>query len=276
MNDFKLMMAPLENITGPSFRTICYNHGADMTFTEMVRINALARNNKSTIFKTLPKDNTPVIIQLLGSKEEYYRKYLDSFKPFDGFKGFNLNLGCPSSNVTKINLGAGMVGKITKTVNVVNLIKEYGYSVSIKMRLGLNFEEKQYKVYLKSINSTDADFYIVHARHGMQSSSLPVDFSVYEECADTGKTIIANGDINSKQQIEELKEIGIKGAMIGRAALKDPSIFDKLKGKKGSPIETIMQEYRQLSMKYGEPEKYTRNVLRLMDVYEIPNKRTKG
>ena len=75
----------------------------------------------------------------------------------------------------------------------------------------------------------DADFFIVHARHGKERDKDPADFSVYEECVQTGKKIIANGDIKTKEQIEYLKSIGIKGAMIGREALDNPQIFNQLK-----------------------------------------------
>ena len=49
MKDFKLMLAPMEDCTGPEFRELCYKKGADSTFTEMARISALARGNKSTL-----------------------------------------------------------------------------------------------------------------------------------------------------------------------------------------------------------------------------------
>jgi len=93
----------------------------------------------------------------------------------------------------------------------------------------LNEYEKQKKVYLSLIKDVDADFFIVHARHGKQTYKDKTDFSVYEECAKTGKTVIANGDIKTKEQVDYLKSVGVKGVMIGRAAIEDPLIFAKLK-----------------------------------------------
>jgi len=93
----------------------------------------------------------------------------------------------------------------------------------------MNKFEKEKKTYLNLIKEVDADFFIVHAKHGKERSKDPADFSVYKECVETNKVIIANGDIKTKEQIEYLKSIGVKGAMIGRAAVEDPSIFKRLK-----------------------------------------------
>ena len=92
----------------------------------------------------------------------------------------------------------------------------------------MNKFEKEKKSYLNLIKEVDADFFIVHARHGKETYKNPADFDVYKECVKTNKIIIANGDIKTKEQIKYLKSIGIKGAMIGRAALENPNIFKNL------------------------------------------------
>ncbi|MBR9703035.1 tRNA dihydrouridine synthase DusB, partial [Candidatus Woesearchaeota archaeon] len=94
---------------------------------------------------------------------------------------------------------------------------------------GMNQFEKEKKSYLNLIKEVDADFFVVHARHGKEKENSPADFDVYKQCVETGKRIIANGDIKTKEQIIFLKSIGIKGAMIGRGAIKNPNIFAELK-----------------------------------------------
>ena len=265
MEDFKLMLAPLEDITGNAFRTICHKHGADMTFTEMTRLSSLVRNNKSTLERIKLVDETPTVIQLFGSKEEQFKEFLKNFKPEKGFKGFNLNLGCPSPQLVRIGQGCAMIRKISKTKRIIDMIKSYGYEASIKMRLGITQRDKENKIYLNLIKEVDADYFIVHARHGMQTYSEKADFLVYEECVKTGKTIIANGDIKTKEQIEFLKKIGVKGAMIGREAVKNPAIFNQLKDVNNVSKEEIQKEFIKLSNQYNEDEKYRRNVVKHMN-----------
>jgi len=229
VKDFELMLAPMEDHTGPEFRELCFKKGADSTFTEMARISALARNNKSTLEKINIPNDIPTYIQLIGSNEKDLDKFLNNFVLQKGFLGFNLNLGCPSLNMVQEGFGCALIKRITKVKKIVKTIREYDHPVSIKLRLGMNKFEKEKKSYLNLINDVDADFFIVHARHGKETYENPADFDVYKECVKTNKIIIANGDIETKEQIQYLKSIGIKGAMIGRAAVNNPDIFNKLK-----------------------------------------------
>ncbi len=227
--DFQLMLAPMEEVTNDAFRTLCYNNGADMTFTEMVRVSNLAKAKKFETDRIRISNATPTQIQLAGAKINEYEKFLSSFKPENGFKSFNLNLGCPSPEFIRQGIGAAMVKRITRVNEIVKLIQKYGFECSIKMRLGVNNYEKMKGAYLNLINNVDASFFIVHSRTAKQRSNEPADFSVYYKCLDTGKLIVANGDIKTREKVLELKKMGLYGAMIGRAAIEDPLIFKELK-----------------------------------------------
>ena len=41
------MLAPLEDFSDNALRTLCYRHGADLTFTEMIRVEALAKKKSA-------------------------------------------------------------------------------------------------------------------------------------------------------------------------------------------------------------------------------------
>ncbi|MDO8481072.1 MAG: tRNA-dihydrouridine synthase family protein [Nanoarchaeota archaeon] len=259
--DFKLMLAPLEDVSDNALRTLCFNHGADMTFTEMTRVEGLARKNAATWSRLDMHDDTPTIIQLLAAKEERLKRFLSMFEPKKCFKGFNFNVGCPSPDITSLGQGAAMVKRISKLNKLASIIRDAGYPISIKMRLGLNNFEKQKKAYLNTIKAVDADFFIVHARHGGQIYEELADWSVYPECVATGKDIYANGDIMAREGLERLKEMGVKGAMIGRAAVRNPAIFDHLKGKPVPSFEALQKEYIELADRFNAPFKYRKNVL---------------
>jgi tRNA-dihydrouridine synthase B len=267
--DFIYMLAPIENMTDSAFRSLSHKYGADLTFTEMIPIESLAEKNENTLLKTRIPDTTPTLIQIIGTKEDKLEKFLNEFKPEPGFKGFNLNLGCPNPNVIRLGQGCAMIKRISKVKRMIEIIKRYNYPVSIKMRLGLNEYEKEKKVYLNLIREVDADFFIVHARHGKETYNEPADFSVYPECVKTGKSIIANGDIKTKEQADKLKSIGVKGAMIGREAIRNPLIFEEIKGIKHPDIETVKNELTLLSKKFSSPERYLKNILRRIGKEEI-------
>lgn len=265
MTPFSYMLAPIEDMTSCSFRTLCYRYGADLTFTEMIRIGGLAKSNKITWSRIELKDDTPAVIQLLGSNEQHFKRFLNKFEPSKGFKGFNLNLGCPDPRAIKAGHGCAMVRRISKTRKIMGIFKDHGYNASIKMRLGISKEDKHNKVYIHLIEAIDAEFFVVHARYGSQSYKEAADFSVYDRCVKTGKTIIANGDISTKEQVDYLKSAGLKGVMIGRAAVLDPPIFNKLKGMPSPPLNKILGEYLGLSKRFDEPFRYKKNITSRMN-----------
>ncbi|MFH1770010.1 MAG: tRNA-dihydrouridine synthase family protein [archaeon] len=260
--EFTFMLAPLEDSTDNAFRELCFRHGADLTFSEMTRITGLTRHNKSTEKKIEILNDVPTQIQLAVQNEDKLKQFLKEFSPTKGFAGFNLNLGCPSPDLVKQGLGCALIKRVSKVRRLINIIKESGYPCSVKMRLGLNHFEKERKVYLNLIRDTDADFYVVHARHGDEHYEIEADNSAYPECVGTGKNIIANGDIVSKAKVDMFKSMGLKGVMIGRAAVRNPAIFELIKGNKETSIELIKKEYLQLSEKYGQSYKYQKNVLK--------------
>ncbi len=261
---FLYMLAPLEDNTDSAFRELCFNHGADLTFTEMARLTGLVRNNKSTEKKIAILNDTlvPTQIQLAGQKEDELIKFLKKFEPSLGFKGFNFNIGCPSKDVVRQGLGCAMIKRVSKVKRMVEIVKENGHSCSIKMRLGQNFLEKQNKVYLNLIKGVDADFFVIHARHKNEDYKTKPDYPIFLECVATGKEIIANGDIDSIEKVNLVKDMGVKGVMIGRAAIYNPAIFEKLKGLKETSINSLKQEYVTLEDKYfNGHEKYKKNIL---------------
>ncbi len=256
------MLAPLEDFTDSCFRTLCYRYGADLTMTELIKFESLAKNNKTSWERAKQYDDAPLAIQLLGSREQFLKKFLSKFQPEKGFAGFNLNLGCPAPNVINTGAGCAMVKRISKTRTLIGIIKDHGYNASIKMRLGLNQYEKEKKVYLNLINNVNADFFVVHARHGAQTYAEKADWSVFSECVNTGKTIIANGDIKTKKDIEQVKSFGCKGAMIGRAAIINPLIFAELKSLAVPLLDKIKAEYDRLLQERNPPFKYQKNIFK--------------
>ena len=268
------MLASLERYSDSVFRTLCFNHGAELTFTEMAHVNSFLNRNRGSLQKIEPKDSTPVQIQLLSSNEGKLDRFLSGFKPFEGFMGFNLNLSCPSKDVIKQGKGAAMVKRATKTAKLVGLIRDHGHPVSVKIRLGLNQYEKDNKLYLNNLGGVDPDFFLVHAKHAGQSSEEPEDDTVYPECVDAarGIPVIANGGIETSEKVQSLMEMGVAGVMMGRPAMRNPAIFDLIKNEMGlndppRPIPRatdLGQEYKDLFDSIGGDEKYKFRFLKVV------------
>lgn len=260
--NMQYMLAPMEKLADSSFRYLCHKYGADLTFTELIRFETLVKKNKSALKRIQLYDDTPTMIQIMGKDEQKLDEFMSNFVPEKGFEGFNLNLGCPSQTYVQQGIGSAMIKRPTKIRRMVESIKNYGYNINIKLRLGVNRTEKREKVYLKLIERVDADFFVVHARHRSESYEIKADWSVFSECVKTGKDIVANGDIRTKDDVKKMKEIGCKGVMIGRAAMKNPLIFGQLKNLKVPSLSDLRQEYLELCK--NREFNYSENVLKLL------------
>lgn len=276
---FTYMLAPLEDATDNALRELCYNHGVDLAFTEMTRLSGLARNNKSTLRKIDILNNVPTQIQLAANNENKLKEFLKDFQPRNGFAGFNFNLGCPSQHFIKAGLGCALIKRVSKVQKMVEIVKSFNHPCSIKMRLGMNHYEKKKKTYLNLIKNVDADFFVVHGRHGMEHYESTVDYRAFEECIATGKNIVANGDIDSKERVKTMKDMGMKGVMIGRAAVRNPGIFNEIKTGKPTNFEELKKEYTLLSNKYLESNnnntKYRDNILKRLGVMKTSENKHK-
>lgn len=260
---FSYMLAPMEDTTDEAFRELCFRHGADLTFTEMTRLSGLVRHNKSTKRKIEIRNAVPTQVQLATQKEEDLKLFLKTYEPPKGFSGINFNLGCPSPSFIRQGLGCSLIKRVSKVNQLVQLVKEKGYPCSIKMRLGLNPFEKKKKTYLNLIQGVEADFFIIHARTGSEHYETVPDASVYPECVATGKGIIANGDIDSVDKVTLLRKVGVQGIMIGRSAVRNPALFERLKGLPETDPSVLKKEYLEFLAQYPQKSsKYQENVLK--------------
>jgi tRNA-dihydrouridine synthase B len=268
------MLASLERYSDSVFRTLCYNHGADLTFTEMAHVNSFLKRNKDSLQKIEPRDSTPVQIQVLSSNEGELDRFLSDFKPFEGFEGFNLNLSCPSKDVIRQGKGAAMVKRAAKTAKLVALIRDHGHPVSVKICLGLNKFEKGNKLYLNNLSGATPDFFVVHAKHAGQSSAEPEDNTVYPECVEAarGIPVIANGGIDTVEKVRSMMEMGVSGVMMGRPSMENPAIFDLMKNELGlnDPLKPIplvsdlRDEYIRIFDSNEGTEKYRTRFLKVL------------
>lgn len=153
-----------------------YFGGADLAFSEMARVENLARKASSKSGTTWGKTAHgqvacgPTAVQLLVGNEESLRQFLEAFEPTPAtFAGFNLNLGCPSPHMMALGLGAQAIKRIAKTQRHVEALNEFlarrcsgpGWTartigrptVSVKLRLGANEREKEVGAHINLIKA---------------------------------------------------------------------------------------------------------------------------
>ena len=104
------VLAPLADYTNAAFRRLCHQHGADLTYTEMVSAAALAHGSSPTrhLLEVLP-DEGPVACQLFGHNPDELAFAAREVTALKRFVSLDLNAGCPMPRIVQGGDGAALV-----------------------------------------------------------------------------------------------------------------------------------------------------------------------
>lgn len=225
-----VMLAPMEDVTDPSFRLICHEQGAAMVYSEFVSSEALVRNIASTARKLhIDERERPVAIQIYGREPE---AMVEAAKMVEeaGPDLIDINFGCPVKKVAGKGAGAGMLRDIPKMLSITEaVVKAVGVPVTVKTRLGWDHENRIITDLGPRLQDCGIAALTVHGRTRSQMYTGEADWSMIGELkADPRMEIpvIGNGDITTPEgAARAFDEYGVDGIMIGRGAIGATWIF---------------------------------------------------
>ena len=128
-------LAPMADYTDYPFREICRRFGADFTFTEMISVDSIIRENEK-VEKMLPQNGENNIgVQLFGNETS---KFIEAAKAVQGLASWiDINAACPVNKVVKKGSGAALLKNPKLLGDIVfNLKKNIDLPVGVKVRLG--------------------------------------------------------------------------------------------------------------------------------------------
>jgi len=269
----RFVLAPLESVSDWAFRHLCRSLGASLTFTEMIRAQALARKNASTL--DLIDTFEPAGIQLLATSPAELTDALGVLEElsvgarphFANICAVDLNFGCPSPEVIRRGAGPAMLKRRKRLGELFAVLRAFQRStrlpvkaVGAKIRLGLNAVERRDKPYLTvaELASEHLDWLTVHARHARQHSDERADWTAIAEVKKACRVpVIGNGDVLSAADAQRLLDTtGCDGVLIARGAIRSPWIFRALDGAGAG--EPTVAELDQAEREYFERAKQTK------------------
>lgn len=228
-----VMLAPMEDVTDPSFRLICREMGAKMVYTEFVSAEALIRNINSTTRKLqINEAERPVAIQIYGRDVEAMieaAKIVEDAKP----ELIDINFGCPVKKVAGKGAGAGMLRDIPKLLHITReVVKAVNLPVTVKTRLGWDCENKIICDLGPMLQDCGISALTVHGRTRSQMYIGEADWTLIGKLTEDPRMtipIIGNGDITSAQKASDyFDRYGVDGIMVGRGAIGAPWIFREI------------------------------------------------
>jgi tRNA-dihydrouridine synthase B len=230
LGESPLFLAPMEDITDPSFRMVCKSYGADVMYTEFISSDGLIRDGQKSIKKLDIYDfERPIGIQLYGHltdamveaaliAEEACPELID------------INFGCPVKKIANRGAGSGMLRNIPLMVEMTeSIVKAVKLPVTVKTRLGWDDESKNIVDVAERLQDAGIKALTIHGRTRMQMYRGTADWTLIGAVKNNPRMkipIIGNGDIDGPLRAKEmLDRYGVDGIMIGRATVGRPWIF---------------------------------------------------
>ncbi len=263
-----VMLAPMEDVTDPSFRLICRELGASMVTTEFVSAEALIRDVASTMRKLDVHDaERPVAIQIYGRDPE---AMVDAARIVERAQPdvLDINFGCPVKRVAGKGAGAGMLRDIPKLLQITSdVVNAVSIPVTVKTRLGWDCESKIIVDLGLRLQDCGIKAITVHGRTRSQMYTGNADWTLIGELKQHPSMeipVIGNGDIASPEAaLDKFDTYGVDGIMVGRAAFGAPWIFrdireylDKGKYTPLSPAEKMNLLRRQIQESVDRIDEY--------------------
>ena len=230
LGDFPLFLAPMEDITDPSFRMVCKTLGADVMYTEFISSDGLIRDGQKSVKKLDIYDyERPIGIQLYGHLIEAMveaARIAEEAKP----ELIDINFGCPVKKIANRGAGAGMLKNIPLLIEMTeSIVKAVKLPVTVKTRLGWDEESKNIADIAERLQDTGIQAITIHGRTRAQFYKGTADWTLIGEVKNNQRMkipVIGNGDIDGPEKAKEMFDrYGVDGIMIGRATVGRPWIF---------------------------------------------------
>jgi tRNA-dihydrouridine synthase len=232
------ILAPMEAVTDVVFRHVVASAARpDIFFTEFT--NASSYCSEKGIHSTRGRlaftpDEHPMVAQIWGNKPAEFAQMAKGLADM-GYKGIDINMGCPDKSVVKGGSGSGLIRTPELAAELIASAKEGGLPVSVKTRLGYSSTD-EWREWLTHILKQDVVNLTIHLRTRKEMSKVDAHYEMIPEIKAlrdeiAPQTLLTiNGDVRDREHgLELVEKYGVDGVMIGRGIFHNPFAFESEK-----------------------------------------------
>lgn len=240
------VFAPMAGLTDAACRHLMAEHGAAWTVSEMASAKAITFGDQKSL--ALLKDTLDggprglYAVQLFGAEPDTLARAIAIVQEKGiHFDMLDLNMGCPAPKITgggagsKLLLDPALCGRM---VAAARQALGDATPLTVKMRIGWDVDHLTGVEVAKQCAAAGADLLAVHGRTREQMYTPPINTAAIAAIKRAVEIpVLANGDITTAQgALEVLQATGCDGVMIGRGALGDPWLFERVRAAlQGAP-----------------------------------------
>ncbi|MDR3402149.1 MAG: tRNA-dihydrouridine synthase [Chthoniobacter sp.] len=235
-----LVLAPMQDVTDlPFWRLMTRYGGADLYCTEYFRVHPDSRLDPG-ILSSITKNPTgrPVVAQMMGNDIPGLVRAAKELEQHP-VAAIDLNLGCPVPVVYRKCAGGGLLRDPQRVDAILGALRAaITIPFTVKTRIGFD-DPAVFDELLPIFARHSLDLLTVHGRtvKEMYRTAVHYDF-IARAVATLPCPVVANGNVGTVHRAEEVLTLtGACGLMIGRAAIRNPWIFQQIRQhRRGEPI----------------------------------------
>lgn len=226
----------MEAVTDVIFRHVVAEAARpDVFFTEFTNTNSYCspKGEHSTRGRLIyTPDEQPMVAHIWGDVPEYFEQMSKGMAEA-GYRGIDINMGCPAPNVAPRGCGSGLINHPETAAAVIAAAKKSGLPVSVKTRLGYTRID-EYHDWIAHLLRQDIANLTIHLRTRKEMSKVDAHYEIIDNIIRirdeiAPRTLLTiNGDIRDRAHGLELiaEHPGVDGIMIGRGVFKNPFAFE--------------------------------------------------
>ena len=232
--DFPLLLAPMEDVSDPPFRTLCKENGADVVYTEFISSEGLIRDAaKSTMKLDIYESERPVGIQIFGANLDSMLQCVEIVERTRP-DIIDINFGCPVKKVVSKGAGAGILKDIDLMVSLTKAMVEHtSLPITVKTRVGWDDDSIRIVEVAERLQDVGIKALSIHGRTRAQMYKGNANWQPIADVKNNQRMhipIFGNGDVTTPELAMKMRdEYGLDGCMIGRASIGYPWFFNEIK-----------------------------------------------
>lgn len=228
-----LYLAPMAGVTDLVFRQLAKPYGVDVMVTEFVSAEGIFRRNERTMeYLEFGEDERTLGVQLFGADPDHLGEAAKIVLEWKQPDFLDINFGCPVNKVVSKNGGSSLLRDCPLLEKVARAVVKAVAPVPVtaKMRIGWCENTINATTTARILEDAGIQAIAVHGRTKAQGYGGEANWDVIAEVAATVKVpVIGNGDITTPHDVQRRLATGVRGLMIGRAAMCSPWIFREIK-----------------------------------------------